>query len=182
MLRKPRTAPRAWAMYRAAMKTTCTHLDQVIDVPPGAEVCETCVTMGGTWVHLRQCLVCGLTGCCDSSPNRHASGHARDAGHPILRTLEEGEDWTWCALDDVLMRRLADGAWQAIDPFFDAGLWYARRALEEDGVPLPFAPDLTTPEGFPLGTWATTYASRRRDGTLDPDQARELEGLPGWPW
>ena len=54
-------------------------------------------------MHLRMCLTCGKIGCCDSSPNHHASIHAREAEHPILRSVEPGEDWSWCAVDDVTM-------------------------------------------------------------------------------
>jgi hypothetical protein len=83
----------------------CTHLDQVAvtDVPRRAEVpgCEECLKIGGRWVHLRVCRTCGKVGCCDSSPNRHASKHAQQDGHPILSSVEPGEDWSWCAVDEV---------------------------------------------------------------------------------
>ena len=54
-------------------------------------------------MHLRICLECGHVGCCDSSPERHASAHARASGHPIMRSLEPGEDWSWCFEDEVAM-------------------------------------------------------------------------------
>ena len=57
--------------------------------------------MGSTWVHLRMCMSCGKIGCCDSSPNRHATHHANESGHPIIRSAEPGEDWSWCYLDSV---------------------------------------------------------------------------------
>ena len=83
----------------------CGHLDQVKveRVPSKEEVpgCEACLEMGSTWVHLRICRSCGRVGCCDSSPQRHASRHAREAGHPIITTLEPGEDWSWCFIDEV---------------------------------------------------------------------------------
>jgi len=79
----------------------CPHFDTGFDAPPPRDVCETCIEIGGTWVHLRQCLHCGRTGCCDNSPNRHASGHARAVGHPMLRTAEPDEDWRWCAADEL---------------------------------------------------------------------------------
>jgi hypothetical protein len=71
--------------------------------PPIAEVegCEECLRSGGEWVHLRVCLTCGQVGCCDSSPNRHATKHAREADHPIVRSLESGENWCWCYEDGV---------------------------------------------------------------------------------
>jgi len=81
----------------------CTHLDQVrILAPPGDIAgCEECLKIGSGWVHLRMCQTCGVIGCCDSSPNRHASRHAREAVHPIMRSVEPGEDWSWCVIDDV---------------------------------------------------------------------------------
>jgi uncharacterized UBP type Zn finger protein len=79
----------------------CTHLDEIRDVTPSAEGCEECLRIGGEWVHLRMCLSCGRVGCCDSSPNRHASRHAREAGHPVARSQEPYEDWAWCYVDQV---------------------------------------------------------------------------------
>ncbi len=57
--------------------------------------------MGDVWVQLRMCLTCGLVGCCDSSANRHASAHAADAGHPLVRSVEPGEAWRWCYVDEI---------------------------------------------------------------------------------
>jgi Zn-finger in ubiquitin-hydrolases and other protein len=81
----------------------CSHLDhvQVTELPESVEGCEDCLATGGQWLHLRICLECGKVGCCDSSPNRHASGHARASGHPLIRSLEPSEDWCWCFLDEV---------------------------------------------------------------------------------
>jgi hypothetical protein len=83
----------------------CTHLDHVLvtELPEAVEGCEDCLASGGEWLHLRICLECGHVGCCDSSPGRHASVHARDASHPIIRSLEPGEDWSWCFVDEVGM-------------------------------------------------------------------------------
>ena len=58
--------------------------------------------MGGQWLHLRRCMLCGHVGCCDSSPNRHASAHFRTTSHPIVQSFEPGEDWLWCYVDDVV--------------------------------------------------------------------------------
>ena len=58
---------------------------------------------GDPWLHLRICLECGKVGCCDNSPNRHASAHARTSSHPLIRSLEPGEDWSWCYVDDFAM-------------------------------------------------------------------------------
>jgi hypothetical protein len=83
----------------------CAHLDQVtvFEVPSASEVpgCEECLKIGARWLHLRVCRSCGKIGCCDSSPNRHASAHAREAEHPIMSSIEPGEDWSWCTIEEV---------------------------------------------------------------------------------
>jgi uncharacterized UBP type Zn finger protein len=81
----------------------CTHLDaiEVRELPPAIAGCEDCLAIGASWVHLRMCQSCGRIGCCDSSPNRHASAHFRAAGHPIVKSAEPGEDWSWCYVDEV---------------------------------------------------------------------------------
>jgi uncharacterized UBP type Zn finger protein len=83
--------------------TTCDHIDQirVTELPDTSAGCEECLRIGSPWLHLRMCMTCGKIGCCDSSPNRHASGHAREEAHPIVRSAEPGEDWSWCFVDDV---------------------------------------------------------------------------------
>jgi len=87
------------------MPGPCTHLDmiQIAHVPTrdGVKGCEECLEIGGRWLHLRVCLTCGKVGCCDSSPNRHATKHAVEVGHPLVRSIEPGEDWCWCAVDDA---------------------------------------------------------------------------------
>ena len=82
---------------------TCTHLDQVrvTALPDPIDGCEECLKTGSGWVHLRMCMTCGKIGCCDSSPNRHASRHAAEAAHPIARSAEAGETWSWCFVDEV---------------------------------------------------------------------------------
>jgi CPA1 family monovalent cation:H+ antiporter len=65
--------------------------------------CEDCVAIGGRWVHLRVCLGCGKVGCCDSSPNKHASAHFAAENHPVMRSAEPGEDWRWCFVDQTLV-------------------------------------------------------------------------------
>ncbi len=84
---------------------TCTHLDhvKVTELPHAVEGCEDCLAAGTQWMHLRICLECGHVGCCDSSPERHASAHAGAVGHPIMRSLEPGENWSWCFEDEVAM-------------------------------------------------------------------------------
>jgi len=80
----------------------CTHLDQirVTALPQHMAGCEECLKIGSSWVHLRMCMTCGKIGCCDSSPNRHATAHFHASGHPIVTSLENGEDWVWCYADD----------------------------------------------------------------------------------
>ena len=84
---------------------TCTHLDHVLitELPEEVAGCEECLASGGRWVHLRICLECGHVGCCDDSPNRHATAHEQSSGHPIIRSLEPGEVWSWCYVDEVAM-------------------------------------------------------------------------------
>ena len=86
--------------------TTCTHLDQVLisQLPESVDGCEECLLSGDPWLHLRICLECGKVGCCDDSPNRHATAHNHSSGHPIIRSLQPGEDWSWCYVDEVAMR------------------------------------------------------------------------------
>jgi hypothetical protein len=83
------------------MPATCSHLDQIHNVTPHTKGCEECLKIGSHWVHLRMCLSCGKVGCCDSSPNRHASKHAREPGHAIARSIEPGESWRWCYVDQM---------------------------------------------------------------------------------
>ncbi len=85
-------------------EVACTHLDQIsVRPPPRSEVegCEECLKVGGQWMHLRVCLSCGKVGCCDSSPNRHATAHFQESAHPIVQSMEPGEEWSFCYLDDV---------------------------------------------------------------------------------
>jgi hypothetical protein len=83
----------------AAME--CTHLNQIRKVKPSANGCEECLKIGSTWVHLRMCLECGHVGCCDSSPHKHATKHFHKTKHPIMRSIEPGERWGWCYIDEV---------------------------------------------------------------------------------
>jgi uncharacterized UBP type Zn finger protein len=81
----------------------CTHLDMIQEVEPASEGCQECLEMGDSWVHLRLCLVCGHVGCCDNSKNKHATAHFYSTGHPIIQSLEPGEDWRWCYIDEILL-------------------------------------------------------------------------------
>ena len=82
---------------------SCAHLDEIVftDLPVPLAGCEECLKTGDRWVHLRMCQSCGKIGCCDSSPNRHATAHNHETGHPIIRSAEPGEEWSWCYADEV---------------------------------------------------------------------------------
>ncbi len=88
------------------MAESCTHLDEADpEVPPSdAAGCHECLQTGDLWVHLRLCAVCGHVGCCDSSPNRHATAHHHASGHPLIRSYEPGEDFWYCYPDDLAFR------------------------------------------------------------------------------
>jgi hypothetical protein len=80
----------------------CTHLDQVtVARPDHVPGCEDCLAIGARWVHLRICRSCGHVGCCDSSPNRHATAHPHTSTHPIVTSVEPGEDWSYCYVDNA---------------------------------------------------------------------------------
>jgi hypothetical protein len=80
----------------------CVHIDGITDVKqPEERVCLECVKIGASWMHLRTCQQCGVTLCCDSSPNKHASKHARATGHPVIASAERGERWLYCYPDDA---------------------------------------------------------------------------------
>jgi hypothetical protein len=83
----------------------CTHLDwvHITELPESVEGCEDYEAIGSKWLHLRICLACGHIGCCDDSPNRHATAHAASAGHPIIRSPRPGEDWSLCFVDRLAM-------------------------------------------------------------------------------
>ena len=81
---------------------TCRHIDELSELKTAkAHVCEECMKIGASWVHLRTCQTCGSTRCCDSSPNKHASKHARASGHPVIASAEPGEQWLYCYPDDA---------------------------------------------------------------------------------
>lgn len=79
----------------------CSHLADIGEVTPSADGCEDCLRSGAWWVHLRLCLTCGHVGCCDESPNRHATAHFHLTGHPVIRSFEPGETWRWCFVDEI---------------------------------------------------------------------------------
>jgi uncharacterized UBP type Zn finger protein len=85
--------------------SACTHVAdvQVLELPAEVDGCEECLATGGKWLHLRICLTCGHVGCCDDSPNRHATAHFHSTTHPIIRSLEPGERWSWCYVDNIAL-------------------------------------------------------------------------------
>jgi uncharacterized UBP type Zn finger protein len=91
------------------MATSCGHLDQIHNVSPRTpKGCEECLATGGRWVHLRLCLTCGHVGCCDNSPNKHATAHFHSSHHPLIRSFEPGEDWAWCYVDQLYMEQVPE--------------------------------------------------------------------------
>ena len=86
--------------------TDCTHMDQLRDAAPSARGCEDCLKTGDSWVHLRLCKSCGHVGCCDSSPNRHATKHFQATSHPVIKSFEPGEEWGYCYVDDAFFESI----------------------------------------------------------------------------
>jgi uncharacterized UBP type Zn finger protein len=91
------------------MNDICHDFDEPRRVAARSVGCEECEKIGGEWVHLRICLVCGQVGCCDSSPNRHATRHAQRTGHPIIASFEPGEVWAYCYPHDLFLENLPSG-------------------------------------------------------------------------
>ena len=89
------------------MPKECSHVEQIKITQTEKNTCEECVKMGDTWVHLRLCLICGNVGCCDSSKNKHATKHFHKTQHPLMRSIEPGESWVWCYVDEIEAGELA---------------------------------------------------------------------------
>jgi uncharacterized UBP type Zn finger protein len=89
------------------MAGKCTHLDQIKVRETANHACEECMKSGDSWVHLRMCLTCGHVGCCDSSKNKHATKHFHRTKHPLMRSIEPGENWIWCYVDGIMPGELA---------------------------------------------------------------------------
>ena len=85
------------------MPQSCSHLKFVLTDIPKTKGCEECLAIGDTWVHLRLCRTCGHVGCCDDSKNKHATKHFHSTRHPIMTSLEPGESWSWCYVDELAM-------------------------------------------------------------------------------
>ena len=84
----------------------CEHLSNAHEVTANSEGCEECLKIGSRWVHLRVCEECGKVGCCDNSPNRHATAHFHETNHPLVHSLEPGEQWVYCYVDDMAIESL----------------------------------------------------------------------------
>lgn len=87
---------------REKMTISCKHLSAIRDVVPSALGCEECLKLGDPWLHLRVCRSCGHVGCCDQSPNRHATKHFHATKHPIIEAYDPPEGWGWCYVDEVM--------------------------------------------------------------------------------
>ena len=86
------------------MADSCSHVPDDLTPPTPAtpEGCTSCMAAGRhDWVHLRVCQSCGHVGCCDNSPGRHATAHALGTSHPLVRSMEPGENWWWCYVDEL---------------------------------------------------------------------------------
>ena len=81
----------------------CRHIRESNPVPPRAAGCEECLAAGMRWVHLRLCQECGHVGCCDNSIGKHATKHFHATKHPIMKSFEPGEDWSWCYVDELFI-------------------------------------------------------------------------------
>jgi hypothetical protein len=83
-------------------KKSCSHIAGIQTVTPSALGCEECLKSGSVWLHLRICRTCGHVGCCDDSPNKHATKHFHATQHPIIEGYDPPEGWGWCYVDEVL--------------------------------------------------------------------------------
>ena len=88
------------------MPEPCRHLDEIKITHTSKKGCEECLKMGDTWVHLRLCMSCGHVGCCDDSRNKHATSHFHATKHPLIRSIEPGESWIWCYVDNLIAGEL----------------------------------------------------------------------------
>jgi len=87
-------------------RMTCSHANRIRIVQPTSTGCDGCARMNDSWLQLRMCMECGYVGCCDSSKNKHAVGHFHTTRHPIARSIEPGEEWAWCYIDQLWFEKL----------------------------------------------------------------------------
>ncbi|TLV03260.1 UBP-type zinc finger domain-containing protein [Dyadobacter luticola] len=87
------------------MSDVCKHISEITELKtPDEFVCEECMKVGGSWVHLRTCQTCGVTLCCDTSPAKHMTQHFHHTGHPVVISAEPGDNWMWCYVDEAFVR------------------------------------------------------------------------------
>ena len=87
-----------------AEQALCAHLSAITEVNIGNEyVCDECVKINSSWVHLRTCQTCGVTLCCDASPHKHMTKHYHRSQHPVVASAEPGERWLWCYVDEEMV-------------------------------------------------------------------------------
>jgi hypothetical protein len=122
----------------------------------------------------------GRTLCCDNSPNRHMTAHFHEVGHPVMRGAGPGDDWTWCFVDDAMIRETPDG-WEQYDPFIEMGALVAGQEVAA-GRSLDVEQDHVTAQQFPLGEWVAWIRESHADGTLGEDDTALVEAIPGWTW
>jgi len=97
---------RRTVFQRSFARRDCAHLDMALVASPARASCAACAREGTGTVHLRMCLTCGEVGCCDSSPARHARRHHEATGHPLIRSIEPREHWSWCYIDEAYLDEL----------------------------------------------------------------------------
>jgi uncharacterized UBP type Zn finger protein len=90
------------------MMKHCKHFEGLQQVVASGAGCKECLEMDDTWVHLRMCLACGHVGCCDSSKNKHATKHFHETAHPVVQSIEPGESWVWCYVDEAVIETFPD--------------------------------------------------------------------------
>jgi CPA2 family monovalent cation:H+ antiporter-2 len=100
----PQVAARVFALTAEEIaRGGCAHTEWANEIGVTTSVCADCVALGDRWVHLRVCLTCGYVGCCDDSRNKHATAHFKSTGHPLIKSLEKGDTWTWCYVDQKIL-------------------------------------------------------------------------------
>jgi hypothetical protein len=102
-LEDPISSPALRTAAGNTMSEHCHHLRSIHKVTPSARGCEECLKTGDWWVHLRICRTCGHVGCCDDSPNKHATAHYHATSHPIIEGYDPPEGWGWCYVDEEMV-------------------------------------------------------------------------------
>jgi hypothetical protein len=142
---------------------TCPHVHTVQHVTASADGCEDCLQTGGWWAHLRLCMTCGHVGCCDSSPNKHATAHNHATNHPIIRSFEPGEDWGFCYVDQAML----DGNWPVNGPIARAIAAKVARAWAPHG---DIAAPLVSLTARPHHSTASSVGITHEEHPIDPGQ------------